>query len=91
MPTTRQKRILEGLLNGDLVWEIPDADAFAQFNERTGREMRIGRAVLEAMEASGWVERVRQQPESHKLDFWQLTPEGRAQVEGSISPADTCA
>ena len=76
-PTARHQRILTSLRQGDLLWEVPGQPYFTQYNERTGKHARVHLSVLEAMEEAGWIRRVSEEPSAHKLDFWQVTPEGR--------------
>jgi len=87
MPKGRQHRILRGLANGDLVWEVPGQQVFTQFDERTGKPVNIGLPTLEAMAAAGWIVRVSHSPERQKLDFWEITPAGRAQIKTLTSGA----
>jgi hypothetical protein len=89
--TALQKRILNALLRDDLIWEVAGADYFTQFNEKTGKQVRIRPAELESMHVLGWIERVWHDPASHKLDYWQLTPAGRAAAGSYVKVAAAAA
>jgi DNA-binding HxlR family transcriptional regulator len=75
--TARHRRILSGLSNEDLLWEVPGQPYFTQFNERTGKQIRVRVDVLEQMEELGLIRRNRQSQSAHKLDFWEITSQGR--------------
>ncbi len=75
--TVRRQRILTSLEHGDLLWEVPTEPYFTQFNERTGKQTRVHQDVLEDMEESGWIQRTSQDVSAHKLDFFEITPDGR--------------
>ncbi len=85
LPTLRQQRILAGLHTGDLLWEVPAQPYFTQYNERTGRQNRVHKDVLVEMERFGWIQRFSQDPSAHKLDFWEITAEGRRLLEAFLS------
>lgn len=75
--SARQRRILTGLSHDDLLWEIPGQPYFTQFNERTGKQSRVRVDTLEQMEQLGLIRRCRQSLSAHKLDFWEITSQGR--------------
>jgi DNA-binding HxlR family transcriptional regulator len=75
--SARHRRILSGLSHEDLLWEIPGQPYFTQFNERTGKQTRVHVDILEQMEQLGLIRRHRQSLAAHKLDFWEITAQGR--------------
>lgn len=75
--SARHRRILSGLSHEDLLWEIPGQPYFTQFNERTGKQTRVHVDTLEQMEELGLIRRHRQSLSAHKLDFWEITAQGR--------------
>ena len=75
--SARHRRILSGLSHEDLLWEIPGQPYFTQFNERTGKQTRVRVDTLEQMEQLGLIRRHRQSLSAHKLDFWEITAQGR--------------
>src|SRR5882762_4638805 len=75
--SARHRRILIGLSHEDLLWEIPGQPYFTQFNERTGKQTRVRIDTLEEMEQMGLIRRCRQSLSAHKLDFWEITSQGR--------------
>ena len=75
--TARHRRILSSLSHDDLLWEVPGQPYFTQFNERTGKQMRVRVDILEQMEQRGLIRRQRQSESAHKLDFWEITAQGR--------------
>jgi len=85
----RHRRILTRLSCGDFLWEIPGQLYFAQYNDRTGRQIRVHLGTLEQMESLGLIERVRQVPSDHKLDFWQITDQGRQFLAAGQSNRDS--
>lgn len=78
---TRHLRILTRLRAGDLVWEVVGETYCTQYDESTGKQIRIARDVVDAMERSGWLCSVRQAPAAHKLDSWDITESGRGLLE----------
>jgi hypothetical protein len=77
-PNARQRRILSGILRGDPVFEVPQQTWFTQFNENSGRQIRITLDELEAMRDRGWVVRV--SAGAQRCDHWEITQEGREAV-----------
>ena len=75
--SARHRRILSGLSHEDLLWEIPGQPYFTQFNERTGKQTRVRVDTLEQMEELGLIRRHRQSLSAHRLDFWEITVQGR--------------
>jgi hypothetical protein len=75
--SARHRRILSGLSHEDLLWEIPGQPYFTQFNERTGKQSRVHVDTLVQMEELGLIRRCRQSLAAHKLDFWEITAQGR--------------
>jgi hypothetical protein len=84
--SARHRRILSGLSHEDLLWEIPGQPYFTQFNERTGKQARVRIDTLEQMEQLGLIRRYRQSLAAHKLDFWEITAQGREAL--NLSSAD---
>jgi hypothetical protein len=84
--SARHRRILSGLSHEDLLWEIPGQPYFTQFNERTGKQTRVRVDTLEEMEQLGLIRRYRQSLSAHKLDFWEITVQGREAL--SLCSAD---
>jgi hypothetical protein len=84
--TPRQRRLLMRLAAGDLLWEVPGEKYFTQYNERTGRQIHVHPPVLEPLESAHLVRRHRQPETDHKLDFWEITEQGRAVLSGSLLP-----
>jgi len=78
--SARHRRILTGLSHEDLLWEVPGQPYFTQFNERTGKQARVRIDALEQLEQLGFIRRHRQSQSAHKLDFWEITPQGRELV-----------
>ncbi len=78
--SARNRRILTGLAHEDLLWEVPGQPYFTQFNERTGKQVRVRVEALEQMEQMGLIRRQRQTRSAHKLDFWEITAQGRELV-----------
>jgi len=79
--SARHRRILSGLSHEDLLWEIPGQPYFTQFNERTGKQSRVRVDTLEQMEELGLIRRHRQSLSAHKLDFWEITAQGREALD----------
>lgn len=79
--SARHRRILSGLSHEDLLWEIPGQPYFTQFNERTGKQTRVRVDTLEEMEQLGLIRRHRQSLAAHKLDFWEITAQGREALD----------
>ena len=98
--SARHRRILSGLSHDDLLWEVPGQPYFTQFNERSGKQTRVRVEILEQMEELGLIRRQRQSLAAHKLDFWEITAQGREVLEmfstdrkaaSSDRPASTAA
>ncbi len=89
--SARHRRILNGLSHDDLVWEVPGQPYFTQFNERTGKQARVRLEILEEMEQAGWIRRCRQSVAAHKLDFWDITNQGREAVSLAVGGRKTPA
>jgi hypothetical protein len=77
LPTAQQKRILRLMLNGDLIWEVAGKSYRSLYNEKLGRQQRIPAATLADMEQRGWIRRL-DNPNSSRLDGWEMTEQGRA-------------
>ena len=78
--TPRQRQILRRLIVGDLLWEIPDSPYFSQYNEETGKTLRVHGDRINQLAELGLIAKVSAE---QKLDCWQLTTHGR-QLAGSL-------
>jgi hypothetical protein len=87
--TLRQRRILKGLSHQDLLWELPGQSYFTQFNERTGKQVRVRVSALEQMAQMGLIRR--QTGSAQHLDFWEITAEGLEVLYGSDAMARKAA
>ncbi len=76
-PSARQLRIMLGLRNGDLIWEVPRRECFTQFSEHLGRTVKLRNEELNALIQEGWIARVQHLPAEQRLDFFELTAAGR--------------
>lgn len=76
-PSARQLRIMLGLRNGDLIWEVPRREYFTQFSEHLGRAIKLRSEELNTLIQEGWIARVRHLPAEQRLDFFELTVAGR--------------
>jgi hypothetical protein len=85
-PSPRQKRILSGLMRGDLVWEVPQESYFAQFEEASGHQSRVPLKVLLEMQESGWIRRVPQGPQ--RCEYWEITDRGRDAIPGTVGKSN---
>ena len=74
-PRPRQKRILSSLVQGDLIWEVPEESYYTQYNEGAGGSRLLRLGELLEMQEGGWIRRVSQGPQ--RLDHWEITDEGR--------------
>jgi hypothetical protein len=80
-----QRRILQLLQHGDLIWELADDPGYRTvYNEKRGHPQRIRTATVTLLEQQGWVQK-RPNPQEDRLDSWELTPQGKALVS-SPSP-----
>jgi DNA-binding HxlR family transcriptional regulator len=83
-------RILSRMVQGDYAWEVAGKNYFSQFNDSTQRPGRVLLRELLGLREQGWIRRITQQPEAHRLDYWDITEAGRAIVtlhETRIGPA----
>jgi len=87
----RLRRILSGLSHDDLLWEVPGQPYFTQFNERTGKQARVHIDTLAQMEQMGLIRRHRQSESAHRLDFWEITAEGRETVQDRKTAASVAS
>jgi hypothetical protein len=70
----------------DLLWEVLGEKYFTQFNEKTGRQIHVHPPVLEPLESAHFLRRHHQPETEHKLDFWEITDQGRAALAGNLLP-----
>jgi hypothetical protein len=75
--STRDRRILLTMVEGDLLWEAPGERFATQFNPRTGRPGRISLTAVKHLEELGLIQRQSLDPAAHRLDSWQITEAGR--------------
>jgi DNA-binding MarR family transcriptional regulator len=64
------------MINGDLIWEVLDKRHRSIYNEKRGRDLRVAMAIVDEMEAQGWI-RKQPNPNAARLDGWELTEQGR--------------
>ena len=76
MPTPQQRRILQMMSNGDLVWEVLGKSYRSIYNEKKGHDQRVPMVVIDEMEERGWI-RKQPNPNAARLDGWELTEQGR--------------
>lgn len=79
--TAREVRIIRNLIANNVIWEAVGRNYFTQFDESSGREIRIRLAELQRMEGCGWIRLVHPPKAAQRLDHYQITPHG-ASVEG---------
>jgi DNA-binding MarR family transcriptional regulator len=83
--TRRQRRILVRLAAGDYyLWEVAGEKYFTQFEERTGRHLRVHPPALQPLEAANLIYRRRHAEALRKLDYWEITDEGRVALESML-------
>jgi hypothetical protein len=75
-PTSRELRILRNLADRNAIWEEPGRKYFVQFDESTGKEIRIRANELEHMGTCGWIRLVHPPKAAQRLDHYELTAEG---------------
>ena len=76
-PTSRQRRILENMQQGNPIWEVSGEDHCTVYDEKTRRDRMVRQKEVEQMEQAGWVRRVPNTSRS-RLESWQVTEQGRA-------------
>ena len=72
--TPRQRQILRRLAVGDLLWEVPDSPYFSQYNEETGKTLRVHVDRINQLAELDLIAKVTAE---QKLDCWHLTTHGR--------------
>ena len=75
-PTRRQLRILQNLRTANYIWEKAGAPDFVQFDETSGKELRLKQTEVMQMAASGWIRRVQHPPSAQRLDRYELADNG---------------
>jgi DNA-binding MarR family transcriptional regulator len=65
------------MLNDDLIWEVVGKSYRTIYNEKLGRQQRIPASLVEDLEQQGWIRRL-PNPDSTRLNGWELTEEGKA-------------
>lgn len=88
--TTRQRRILGSMRDGNLIWEVAGEEHCAIYDEKTKRDSVIRRKEIQQMEQAGWI---RKAPNAsrNRLDSWQLTEEGLSVCRPARSRANRSA
>ena len=84
--TPRQRRILIRLAAGDFLWEVAGEKYFTQFEEKTGRQLRVHPPALQPLESADLIVRRRQPEAARRLDYWEITEQGRAMIAESLLP-----
>jgi DNA-binding MarR family transcriptional regulator len=78
--TSRQRRLLRRLQQGDLIWErADDPGHLTVYDEKRGCDQNLPTATVTALEQQGWIRR-RPNTQADRLDSWELTPQGQALV-----------
>lgn len=77
-PSSRDLRIIRNLILRNAIWEELGHSNFVQFDEQTGKELRIQPKDLKRMTASGWIQLVQPPKSAQRLDHYELTEEGAA-------------
>jgi hypothetical protein len=76
-PTSRQRRILESMEQGNAIWEVSGEEHCAVYDEKIKRDRIVRQNEIERMEQVGWIRKAAN-TSRNRLDSWQLTEEGRA-------------
>jgi hypothetical protein len=76
--TNRELRILRNLMDKNAIWEKVGHEYFVQFDEQSGKELRIAPDELKHLTTCGWIRLVRPPRSAQRLDFYELTDEGSA-------------
>ncbi len=84
LPDSRQSRILASLETGDFIWEVNGESYFTQFNDRSGRQSRVRRQEIEALDEQGWILRIRHDPAARRLDYYDITDGGREALRSAL-------
>ena len=77
MSPTRLLRILNQMVAGNSIWEVPSADYGVQFNEQMNREVSVPLVYAETLVSMGYARRVEHDASEHRLDCWVPTDIGR--------------
>lgn len=75
-PTPRERGILETMDRGNRIWEVPGKNHYTLYNDKTGRDRVVSRAVVTEMERAGWIQKAEDLPQ--RLESWEITEVGRA-------------
>jgi hypothetical protein len=78
VPTKRQLRILKNLMGNNGIWEKAGRKYFLQFDEHSGKEVRLKSDELHEMAAAGWIQPVRFPPSAQRLDRYEIAELGLA-------------
>ena len=84
-PTSRQRRILESMAEGNTIWEVSGEEHFTVYDEKNRRDRIVRQKEVEQMEHAGWVRRVAN-TSRNRLDSWQITEQGRAAARARRRP-----
>jgi hypothetical protein len=79
-PTRQHLQILELMIDGDLIWEVPGKGYRSIYNETRKRDQRVPPTVVEEMERLGSLQRL-ENPSGQRLEGWGLTHIGRELAE----------
>ena len=79
-PTGRQSRILRNLVARNLIWEAVGRKYFTQYDDITGKEIRIPCTELKHMETCGWIKLIHPPRAAQRLDRYEITPPGASLV-----------
>jgi hypothetical protein len=76
-PTTRLRRILESMEQGNAIWEVSGEDYCVVYDEKSKSDRIVRQEEVAQMEQSGWIRKALNTVRN-RLDSWQLTEQGRA-------------
>jgi hypothetical protein len=80
VPTNRELRILRNLLSRNQIWEAVGRKYFTQYDEITGKEIRIPCTELKHMETCGWIQLIHHPEAAQRLDRYEITTPGASLV-----------
>jgi hypothetical protein len=75
-PSSRLRRILGLLAEGEVLWEIPKRSESTVFNPKTGKDVLVRNLEVLQMEDLGWIRKL-DNSQPNRLDSWEITPDGR--------------
>jgi len=77
-PTSRELRILRNLMQKNAIWEEVGHKYLVQFDDPTGKQLRIQPDELERMAGAGWIRSVRFPRSAQRLNRYELAEAGSA-------------